>query len=202
MIDGLRRGLQGTEPAADPAAAALAALPPGVARRLFNRPLVPAAVLVAIQQGAGGPGVILTRRNADLRDHPGQVSFPGGRLAFASELPADAALREAREEIGLCRDQVELLGYLPPHPVITGFAISPVIGLVDATFQPVPDAAEVAEVFTVPLDFLLAPGNLHLETRQVRGITLSTYACQFGTHRIWGATAQVLAALCERLHGY
>lgn len=201
MIQRLRRAFEGSLPAADPAASAIGALNPGVAQRLFSGPLTPAAVLVGIQEGAQGLEVLLTRRTEFLRDHPGQISFPGGRLDRLDEPPAETALREAREEIGLLPGQVELIGYLSPQPVITGFAISPVIGIVQRDFVPVPDPAEVAEVFSVPLDFLLAPGNLRLEHRQVRGVAVSTYACQFGSHRIWGATAQILAALCGRLHG-
>lgn len=201
MLQRLRRSFLGTMPAADPVAAALAALPRGVPERLFDQPLTPAAVLVGIQERPGGLAVLLTRRTESLRDHPGQISFPGGRLERAEESPVAAALREAHEEIGLPPSRVELIGYLPPQAVVTGFAISPVIGLVPGDFSPVPDPAEVAEVFSVPLDFLMAPGSLRLEHRQVRGVAMSTFACQFGNYRIWGATAQILAALCGRLHG-
>jgi 8-oxo-dGTP pyrophosphatase MutT (NUDIX family) len=201
VIERLRRSFLGTAPATDPAAAALAALPPGVPERLFDQPLTPAAVLVGIQERPGGLAVLLTRRNESLRDHPGQISFPGGRLATPEESAAAAALREAREEIGLLPARVEIVGYLPPQAVVTGFAISPVIGLVAADFSPVPDPSEVAEVFSVPLDFLMSPGSLQLESRRVRGVAMSTFACHYGNHRIWGATAQILAALCGRLHG-
>jgi len=201
VIQRLRRSFRNTSPAADPVVAALATLLPGVAQRLFTGPLIEAAVLVGIRDGSQGPEVLLTRRTESLRDHPGQISFPGGRLEAVNESAVAAALREAREEIGLLPAQVEVIGYLPPQPVVTGFVISPVIGLVHRDFSPMPDPVEVAEVFAVPLDFLLAPGNLRLEPREVRGVAVSTYACQFGHHRIWGATAQILAALCGSLHG-
>lgn len=201
MIERLRRTFTGTWPAADAVTSAMGALPADVVARLFTTPLTPAAVLVGIQDGAQGLAVLLTRRADSLRDHPGQISFPGGRLDRADEPPAAAALREAGEEIGLLPSEVEVIGYLGPQPVITGFAVTPVIGIVQRDFVPVPDPAEVAEVFSVPLDFLLLPGSLRLERREVRGVAVSTYACQFGGHRIWGATAQILAALCGRLHG-
>ncbi|MEO8444360.1 MAG: CoA pyrophosphatase [Gammaproteobacteria bacterium] len=177
----------------------MARLPPGIAARLFPAPLVPAAVLVALAARDGGWEVLLTRRTDHLRDHPGQISFPGGRLESLDSGFVATALREAEEEIGIAREFVEVVGFLPPHPVVTGFAVSPVVAVLRPGFSLRADPTEVAEIFGVPLDYLANPANFARTERTFRGVTLPVCDCNFGGHRIWGATAQILDTLREAL---
>lgn len=157
------------------------------------RPLRDAAVLMALIKEPQGLSLILTRRAAHLRHHPGQVAFPGGKVEdFDNGLWA-AALREADEEIGL--KKVRRLGALQPHESVTGFAISPQLGVVEGGFTPRPDPAEVEEVFTVPLDFLMDAANMRLHQRGQRGYL----AIPYGPHYIWGASARMIHNLAERL---
>lgn len=179
---------------------ALDRLPGGLAAQLFSGPLVPAAVLVGLASREAGWEVILTRRTDGLRDHPGQISFPGGRFEPGDDGPATAAVREALEEVGIDRQYIDVIGYLPPHAVITGFAVCPVVAILRPGFTVRADPSEVAEVFGVPLDYLLDPKNFVAGERTVRGVTLPMYSCQFGSHLIWGATAQILHTLRERIH--
>jgi 8-oxo-dGTP pyrophosphatase MutT (NUDIX family) len=198
--DALRRALAGTAPPPNLAEAALARLPPLVVARLFDRPLVPAAVLVGLQPMAGGGlQVILTRRNEQLRDHPGQISFPGGRLEPGDPDPIATALREAREEVGLLPGAIEVLGCLEAQAVVTGFAVCPVVALVSEAVDLRPEPLEVAEIFTVPLSHLAREGALEVTEREVRGVLLNSVAYRYGGHHIWGATAHMLAALVERI---
>ncbi len=179
---------------------ALARLPDAVAAQLFRAPLIPAAVLVGLVARESGWEVLLTRRTDQLRDHPGQISFPGGRLEAHDDGPLAAALREAREEVGIEREFVEVVGYLPPYPVVTGFAVSPVVAILRPGFTLRPDPTEVAEIFGVPLDYVLNPVHFVTGERTVRGVNLPVYTCQFGSNLIWGATAQILHSLREIIH--
>ena len=119
----------------------------------------PAAVLVPVVDRADGLTMLLTQRSADLPDHPGQISFPGGRVEPDDTSIADAALREATEEVGLARAHVAILGELPNYETVTGFRVTPVVGWVEPPFALLPDPVEVADVFEVPLAFLLDPAN-------------------------------------------
>ena len=152
-----------------------------------------AAVLIALIQGPHGLGVILTRRAAHLRNHPGQVAFPGGKVEESDAGLWAAAMRESREEIGL--QSARKLGALQGHESITGFEISPQVGLVEGVFKARPDPSEVEEVFTVPLDFLMDPANMRLHKRAGRGYL----AIPYGPHYIWGASARIIRNLAERL---
>jgi len=161
--------------------------------------LRPAAVLVPIVQTVAGLEVILTKRASHLKHHPGQISFPGGKCEPTDRDAADTALREAEEEIGLARDTVEVLGTMPYHETVTHFQITPIIGRIRAPFSPSPQAAEVAEVFNVPLEFLASPENYRIEGRYWAGKKRLYYVVPFGPYYIWGATARILRAIAERL---
>jgi len=165
--------------------------------RTKRQKLRPAAVLIALIKGPRGLEVILTRRAAHLRNHPGQVAFPGGKVEQSDAGLWAAAMREAEEEIGLTN--ARRLGELQAHESITGFAISPQVGLVQGRFEPRPDPTEVEEVFTVPLDFLMAPTHMHLHQRPWRGHMRGYLAVPFGPHYIWGASARMIKNLAERL---
>lgn len=193
MKETIRARLSGSGPARDPDAEARAFFGPGIAAALFPQPLVPAAVLLPLVERESGLALLLTRRTEHLRDHPGQISFPGGRLDAGDAGPLAAALRETTEEIGIPADAIEVAGYLPAQPVITGFAITPVVGFIDAGASLQPDPFEVAEVLDVPLGFLLEPANLVRATRWVQGgVEIPTVEIHYGGHRIWGATANII----------
>lgn len=169
-----------------------AALDPG-------RSLKPAAVLVPLIERGSAVHVVLTRRAAMLRRHGGQVAFPGGRVDPGDASLAAAALREAWEEIGLEPEAVELIGELGPHETVTRFSVHPFIGQVRKPFRPRPDPAEVAEVFEVPLAFLIDPENLQVHRRRWEGGWRQYYAIPYGPHYIWGATARILKSLADCL---
>jgi 8-oxo-dGTP pyrophosphatase MutT (NUDIX family) len=199
VIDRLVISLRGSRPPRDLAGEALARLPAPIAAELFPEPLIPAAVLVGLISRECGWEVLLTRRTDHLRDHAGQVSFPGGRLEVQDTGPDAAAVRETQEEVGIEPQYIEVIGYLPPHAVITGFAVSPVVAILRPGFTLKADPAEVAEIFSVPLDYLLDPAHFVAGERTVRGVRLPVYTCQFGPHLIWGATAQILHTLRESI---
>ena len=157
-----------------------------------------AAVLVPVVARPEGLNLILTQRAAHLRDHSGQIALPGGKIDRA-ETPRDAALREADEEIGLDPGAVRPLGYLDPYLSATGFLVSPVIGLVDPDARFRPNPAEVAEIFEVPLVFLMDGARYELRSRAWQGRTRYFYALPFGERMIWGVTAGILNNLRERL---
>jgi 8-oxo-dGTP pyrophosphatase MutT (NUDIX family) len=161
--------------------------------------LTPAAVLFPIVQRAGGQTVLLTQRTAHLRDHAGQISFPGGRIEAGDPSPVHAALRETEEEIGLAREHVEILGFLPEYHTGTGFRVTPVVALVTPPFVLVPDPFEVAEVFEVPLAFLLDPANHQRHSLYYRGALRHFFAMPYRNYFIWGATAGMIRSLSERL---
>lgn len=162
--------------------------------------LIPAAVLFPIVLHAL-PTVLLTQRTAHLRDHPGQISFPGGRVEPEDRSPSETALREAAEEIGLPRSQVEIVGFLPEYRTGTGFRVTPVVGFVQPPVLASPDPFEVAEVFEVPLTFLLDATNHQRQSMHYRGRQREFYAMPYGERFIWGATAGMIRALYERIHG-
>lgn len=157
--------------------------------------LRPAAVLVPIVLRESEPTMLLTRRTDHLHHHPGQVSFPGGRVEAQDLSPTDTALRETEEEIGLARDKVELLGNLPQYRTGTGFDVTPVVGLVTPPFELQLDAFEVAEAFEVPLSFLLDETNHQRHRVEIRGRLREYYAMPYGTYFIWGATAGMIVSL-------
>jgi 8-oxo-dGTP pyrophosphatase MutT (NUDIX family) len=158
-----------------------------------------AAVLVPVVARDAGPTMLLTRRASHLKDHSGQVSFPGGRVQAEDASPEATALREAREEIGLEAAHVELLGRMPEYFTRTGFRIMPVVGIVTPPFALQPDANEVDEIFEVPLAFLMNPANHQRQSREWQGQTRWFYAMPYDGHYIWGATAGMLVNLSRQL---
>ncbi len=160
---------------------------------------VDAAVLVGLILRGDVTSVLLTRRNAGMRQHGGQVSFPGGRIDASDGDAVAAALRETFEEVGVPPDQITPLGLLDPLVTISGFRVMPVVALVDATYHARPDPAEVAEVFEVPLRFLLARENLSTRVYDYRGLPREVLEFHHPGQRIWGATASILLNLRERL---
>ena len=172
---------------------------PAALARLRPRALVPAAVLLPIVERPAGLTVLFTVRAHGLRQHAGQVSFPGGRLDPEDAGPREAALRESAEEVGLAAGLVEVAGYLPNYLTITGYSVTPVVGFVGDAFRPVPDAKEVSEAFEVPLEALLDPANMRLRRKRYFGIELPYFEMPWGQHRIWGATAAMLVNFRDTL---
>lgn len=152
----------------------------------------PAAVLVPVVNRPEGLTMLLTQRSADLPDHPGQISFPGGRVEPEDATLAHAALREATEEIGLAADRVVILGQLATYETVTGFRITPVVGWVEPPIDLTPDPFEVADVFEVPLAFLLDPHNQQRHFRMLGEHRRDFWAIPYRDRYIWGATAGML----------
>jgi 8-oxo-dGTP pyrophosphatase MutT (NUDIX family) len=156
-----------------------------------------AAVLIGLQEHAGEPAILLTVRAGHLRKHAGQIAFPGGAIDALDKDPAEAALREAREEVGLLSSQARVAGYLPDQVVLTGFRITPVVALIEPRFTPSPDHTEVQEAFMLPVSALLDSSN-HLQGRRsIGGEEFEVRDLAFGSHLIWGATAGMLFELYE-----
>jgi len=159
----------------------------------------PAAVLVPLVNRPQGLQVLLTQRSAHLPDHPGQISFPGGRVEPDDVSLAAAALREATEEVGLPQAQVDVLGQLAEYETVTGYRVTPVVGWVEPPFTLVTDPVEVADVFEVPLVFLLDPANQQRHFRMLGTRRRDYWAIPFGERYIWGATAAMLLILDRTL---
>jgi 8-oxo-dGTP pyrophosphatase MutT (NUDIX family) len=159
----------------------------------------PAAVLVPLVNRDQGLTVLFTERSLDLPDHPGQISFPGGRIEPGDRDPGVAALREAQEEVGLPDDRVTLLGHLAEYETVTGYRVTPVVGWVEPPFDVTPDPVEVADVFEVPLSFLLEPVNQQRHFRMIGDRRRDYYAIPYGERYIWGATAAMLLILDRTL---
>lgn len=163
------------------------------------RPIRPAAVLVAVIDHPE-PTVLLTQRAQHLPDHPGQISFPGGKIDKTDADPLDAALREAEEEIGLSREAVEPLGYLDLYMTTLGYRIMPLIARVPPGFELALNTAEVDAAFEVPLAFLMDRTNMEKHSREWQGMERHYYAITFGERYIWGVTAGILRNMRERIY--
>jgi 8-oxo-dGTP pyrophosphatase MutT (NUDIX family) len=187
----------------EPRHAAADWLLPGLSREqthaygaLLPENLSPAAVLMPLVERAGELSVLLTQRAIELKSHAGQISFPGGRLE-ANETPLQAALREAREEIGLDPSYVSIAGYLPDHVLLSGFRVTPVVGFVSSGFELLLASNEVQGSFEVPLNYVFDPANHHTRLRRLADGAAEIELCDisFGIHHIWGATAGMLITL-------
>lgn len=165
-----------------------------------NRPLRAAAVLVPLVDHGDGMTMLLTKRTEHLREHAGQVAFPGGGREDHDASPVDTALRESEEEIGLKRQYVEILGTLDTYRTGTGYIITPVVGLVTPGFTLKVDPGEVAEAFEVPLTFLMNPDNHELRNMGPENGDRTYYAMPWNDYFIWGATAGMIVNLYKRLY--
>ena len=208
LVDGdalLRTRLRerlGRTPAVDGQDAFLAGLPPELSAsfsHLLPAVPIPAAVLIPIVDHGRQLTVLLTQRAADLKNHAGQISFPGGRIEQDDAGPLQAALRETEEEIGLERRFVDVVGYLPDHLIISGYRVTPVVGLVRPGFSLALDTTEVTETFEVPLGFMLDPANHKARRRKLGEGEIEVYDIPYGGRNIWGATAGMIITLYRLL---
>jgi 8-oxo-dGTP pyrophosphatase MutT (NUDIX family) len=186
----------------DPTAEFLAHVEGTVSAELLaaiERPRSVAAVLLGLVERPSGLTVLFTERAHHLRDHPGQISFPGGRLQRQDSGVIDTALREAREEVGLEPRLVSVAGCLAPQVTGTGFMITPVVGFIHGDFEAVPDPGEVASVFEAPLEFVLDPSNVRSGQRERLGTVFRVEELSYAGHVIWGATASMLRSFRELL---
>ena len=167
---------------------------------IVNRDLHEAAVLIPIIDRPGEATVLLTQRTEELRSHSGQVAFPGGRIDVEDGTAEKAALRETDEETGIAPHFVEIVGRLPDYVTGSGYRINPVIGIVDPRFTLDPNPREVAQVFEVPLGFLMNPANHKRGSRFWEGEERFFYTMPYGERYIWGVTAGIIRALYERFY--
>lgn len=167
------------------------------------RDLKPASVLVPVMRRREGLRVLLTKRAETLRSHKGQISFPGGRREDSDASAAAAAKREAEEETGIPPGAVEVIGYLDDYPTVSRYLVTPVVGLVEDVDQVRPCAREVAEIFEVPLPFLLERANFERKFLSREGFNVPFFELNYGGYRIWGATAGMLWNLMQKVaaHG-
>ena len=161
--------------------------------------LRPASVLVPVVRRPRGLQLLLTKRSETLRSHRGQISFPGGRREETDASAAAAALREAEEEVGIPGGAVEVVGYLDDYPTLTRYLVTPVVGLVDDVAEVRPCAREVAEVFEVPLSFVLGVDNFERKILSREGFNVPFFELNYGSYRIWGATAGMLWNLAQKV---
>lgn len=170
-----------------------------IAKRESAGKVTKAAVLIPLVLKEEGLSVLLTQRTNHLRDHAGQISFPGGRMDPEDQSPNDTALRESQEEIGLDPKRVEIIGHLPQYLTVSGYSVTPVVGLVQAQAEYVLDEFEVADVFEVPLSFLLDPANHQVRLWQSEQGGRRFYSMPYENRFIWGATAGMLRNLYHLL---
>lgn len=194
----IRERFRGRLPGVDPTIADIGASlpdwPSGLQRRL-SADLKPAGVLVPIIQRSSGLFVLLTRRSVALKHHAGQISFPGGRMEPQDADIRQTALRETHEEVGIAPHRVDIAGCLAPMPTITGYAVTPVVGLLGEEIRLTLDPSEVDVAFEVPLPFLLDPSNESRGERVIDNIPVPIVEFDYGGYRIWGATASMIVAL-------
>lgn len=170
-----------------------------ILRRYYSSAPVAAAVLVPIIDHPDELSILLTQRAAHLKNHPGQISFPGGRIEPGDAGALAAALRETEEEIGLTREYITIAGYLDPQPVLTGFWITPVVAFVQPGFTLDIDHREVESTFEVPLEHILDSRNHHMQEHMLGEHRVQVHDIPYRDHRIWGATAGMLMRLYQLL---
>ena len=168
---------------------------PALVRERIARTLRPAGVLIPVIDRTEGLSVLLTQRSAELKHHAGQVSFPGGRMEEHDSDVVQAALRETHEEVGIPPQAIAVVGYLPPMPTVTGYAVTAVVGLMGDDVSLQIDRTEVEYAFEVPLEFLLDRRNERALERDYQGRTIPTVEFHYDGERIWGATAHILVEL-------
>lgn len=161
--------------------------------------LKPAGVLLPIIERDSGLQLILTKRSSTIKHHPGQIAFPGGRVDPSDASHIEAALREADEEIGLAPKNVDVLGELPTHETVSNYIMHPVVGWITQDFTPRLEAAEVSEMFEVPLMHVLDMSNYTVQSRIWRGHVRKFYTVPYGPYYIWGATARVLRSFAQKV---
>ena len=164
---------------------------------ITNNPLISAAVLIPIVEKKTGLHILLTKRSSQLKKHPSQISFPGGKKEPRDTNLEQTALRESSEEIGLPSEIVQFLGSLPCHETVTNFEITPYIGFLTKKFEPKINSGEVAELFSVPLEYLLKTDNFVIQSRHWHRKKRYYYTIPYGPHYIWGVTARILRGLAE-----
>jgi len=199
----LRDRLAGTDKPADPLDVVM---PPGSElwprgmRDQLTSSLKPAGVLIpVIERENSELSLLLTQRAAELKHHAGQVSFPGGRMEAHDADIEVTALRETREEVGIEHRDVTVIGYLEPMPTITGYAVTPIVGLINSSAELSLDRTEVEFVFEVPLAFLLDPKNKKMVERDVEGRVATLAEFHYGGQRIWGATAFIILQFIKKI---
>lgn len=201
-IEAIRSSLAATQKPDDPVDVDISdlgrRLPAGYADRVAAG-LRPAGVLVPIIERRFGLTVLLTERSADLKQHAGQVSFPGGGMEPHDSDIVDTALRETHEEVGIEPGLVDVAGYLRPRPTVTGYAVTPVVGVVESSFELRLDPVEVDNVFEVPLEFLMDAGNETHYERAFDGVTYAVTSIYYEGYDIWGATAGIIGSLRRAL---
>ena len=197
----LRARLTGTSLPTDPTDVVMppgSELWPSSMHEQLSASLTPAGVLVPfIERGAEGFSILFTQRSAELKHHAGQVSFPGGRMDPGDTDIAATALRETYEEVGIARDNIEIIGYLEPMPTVTGYAVTPVVALVDGSIELKIDKTEVEYAFEVPLQFLLDRNNQKMVEREIHGSKVPMVEFHYDGQRIWGSTAFIVFKLIE-----
>ena len=158
-----------------------------------------ASVLIPILTFKKDLEILLTKRSNNLKNHPGQIAFPGGKKDQSDSSPIETALRETQEEVGLNPKNVEIIASLPSHKTATGFVIKPYLGLINQPFSEILRQGEVDEVFTVPYEYILNEKNFSIQTRKWNGSQRSYYVVPYGPYYIWGATARILLNLSRAL---
>ena len=163
----------------------------------LKRKLTAAAVLLPIMFQKEGPEVVLTKRAKTLKHHAGQIAFPGGKVEEFDLSETQTAIRESFEEVGLQRKDVKVLGMLPRHETLTGYLISPIVGLISEPQKLKPEASEVSEIFSVPLKFLLNKDNMQVKRYKFNGIERGYFVIPYGPYYIWGATARIIKSFSD-----
>ena len=164
-----------------------------------NSNFLEASVLIPVLTFKKNLEILLTKRSINLKNHPGQIAFPGGKKENFDISLIETALRETEEEVGLSRHLVEIIASLPTHKTATGFIIKPYIGIISQPFEETLRCGEVDEVFTMPFDHILNEGNFTIQTRKWNGSQRQYYAVPYGPYYVWGATARILLNLSQAL---